>query len=203
MKRVVLASGNPGKLGELRALLAGLGFEVVAQAALGIGSPVENGPDLRTNALLKARHAAAASGLPAIGDDSGLEVDALGGRPGVFSARYAGRAASAADNNRRLLEELAGVPRDRRGSRFRCVIALVRDAGDPVPLVAEGVWEGRIGEEPRGAGGFGYDPLFIPVGGEFTAAELPAAEKNRRSHRGRALAALVDRLRALGITAPS
>ena len=194
MRRIVLASGNPGKLAELRALLAGHGCEVLAQEELGIAAPVEDGDDFRANALIKARHAAAASGLPAIADDSGLEVDALGGRPGVHSARYAGPAASAADNNQRLLAELADVPPQRRSARFRCVLACVRDAGDPTPLIAEGAWEGWIATAPRGAGGFGYDPLFIGVADGRTAAELPVAEKNRLSHRGQALAALGGRL---------
>ena len=203
MKRIVLASGNPGKLAELRALLASHGLEVVPQHELGIGSPVEDGSDYRANALIKARHAAAASGLPAIADDSGLEVDALGGRPGVHSARYAGPAASAADNNRLLLAELAGVPPERRGARYRCVIACVRDEVDPAPLVAEGTWEGRIAAGPRGAGGFGYDPLFINLADGRTAAELPAAEKDRLSHRGQALAALAARLGTLAPIARS
>ncbi|MBM5812523.1 MAG: RdgB/HAM1 family non-canonical purine NTP pyrophosphatase [Gammaproteobacteria bacterium] len=200
MKRIVLASGNPGKLAELRALLARHELELVPQAELGIAAAVEDGADLRANALLKARHAAAASGLAALADDSGLEVDCLGGRPGVHSARYAGPEATAADNSRRLLAELAGVPAARRGARFRCVLALVRSAADPEPLIAEGVWAGRIAEAPRGSGGFGYDPLFIGVTDGRTAAELPADEKNRLSHRGRALAALSVALAALAPT---
>lgn len=200
MRRVVLASSNPGKLAELRALLARHNVELVPQAQLGIAGAVEDGTDLRVNALLKARHAAAASGLAALADDSGLEVDALGGRPGVHSARYAGPEAAAADNNRRLLAELAGVPAARRGARFRCVLALVRSATDPDPLVVEGSWEGRIAETPRGSGGFGYDPLFIGVADGRTAAELAAEDKNRLSHRGRALAALARELEALAPT---
>ena len=137
--------------------------------------------------------------LPALADDSGIEIDALGGRPGVYSARYAGAAATDAANNARLLAELAGIPAERRGARYRCVLAFVHSADDPQPLLVSGTWEGRIGDVARGRGGFGYDPLFIPAGLECTAAELPAADKNRVSHRGQALRALVTRLAALGV----
>ncbi len=138
----------------------------------------------------------AASGLPALADDSGLEVDALGGRPGVYSARYAGPAASDSDNNARLLAELAGVPDERRSARYRCVLALLRSAEEPVPLLARGSWDGRIAQAPAGSGGFGYDPVFIPDGYQVSAAELPAAVKNALSHRAKALAGLVVELRA-------
>jgi XTP/dITP diphosphohydrolase len=198
MRRVVLATGNPGKLGEMRAILAGHGLEVVARSELGIEPPAEDGDSFIANALIKARHAAAASGLPAIADDSGLEVDALGGRPGLHSARYAGPAADDRANNARLLAELAGVPETRRGARYRCAMVFVRDAGDPDPIVAEAAWPGRIGFEPRGGGGFGYDPYFIVADGTQTAAEMPAEEKNRASHRGQALTALAARMRAAG-----
>ena len=195
--RVVLATSNPGKQREFQSLLAPLGYEVLLQSSLGIAAPEETGSSFEANALLKARHAARSAGLPALGDDSGLEVDALGGRPGVYSARYAGTGASDAANNARLLAELAAVPPARRGARYRCVLAFVRSADDPEPLLVSAAWEGRIGDTLRGAGGFGYDPLFIPAGLDCTAAELPAAEKNRVSHRGQALRALVERLAAL------
>lgn len=195
LRRVVLASGNAGKLRELQALLAGCGLEVLPQSALGIDSPPEDGESFTENALIKARHAARASGLPAIADDSGLEVDALGGRPGIHSARFAGEGCGDEDNIARLLQELAGVPTAARGARFHCAMVFVRDADDPAPLVREGSWEGSIGIERRGAGGFGYDPLFIVAGDTRTAAEMPAAEKNRVSHRAQALTALVAALR--------
>jgi XTP/dITP diphosphohydrolase len=197
MRRVVLATGNPGKLREMRAILADHGLEIVAQSELGIEPPVEDGDSFAANALIKARHAAAASGLPAIADDSGLEVDALGGRPGLHSARYAGVPASDRANNERLLAELADVPTGERGARYRCAMIFVRHADDPVPIVAEALWPGRIGFEAKGGGGFGYDPYFVTADGR-TAAEMPAQEKNRVSHRGQALAALAARMRAAG-----
>jgi XTP/dITP diphosphohydrolase len=198
MRRVVLATGNPGKLREMRAILAGHDLEIVAQTELGIEPPVEDGDSFAANALIKARHAAAAAGLPAIADDSGLEVDALGGRPGLRSARYAGPQSDDRANNERLLAELAGVPAEGRGARYRCAMAFVRHAEDPTPIVAEAQWPGRIGLEARGAGGFGYDPYFVAAGDTRTVAEMPAEEKNRISHRGQALAALAARMRAAG-----
>jgi len=192
--KLVLATANAGKQREFEALLAPLGMQLVLQSALGIDSVAETGATFESNALLKARHAAARSGLPALADDSGLEVDALGGRPGVWSARYAGATATDADNNAQLLSELAGLPPERRRARYRCVLALVRSAADAAPLFASGSWEGRIGTRPAGRAGFGYDPLFVPEGHDVTAAELPAAQKNALSHRGRALAALVAQL---------
>ena len=192
--RLVLATANAGKQRELGALLAPLGYEVVLQSTLGIEAVEETGDSFEANALLKARHAAAASGLPALADDSGLEVDALGGRPGVHSARYAGADASDADNNARLLRELNGLPAARRTARYRCVLALVRAADDPAPLIARGSWEGCIAPCAAGSGGFGYDPLFVPEGLQLTAAELPPARKNALSHRARAIAALIARL---------
>jgi XTP/dITP diphosphohydrolase len=196
---LVLATANAGKQREFEALLAPIGMQLVLQSVLGIDSVVETGATFEANALLKARHAAARSGLPALADDSGLEVDALGGRPGVWSARYAGATATDADNNARLLSELAGLPPERRGARYRCVLALVRSAGDAAPLIASGSWEGRIGTHAAGRGGFGYDPLFVPEGLEMSAAELPVAQKNASSHRGRALIALVTRLSLHGL----
>jgi XTP/dITP diphosphohydrolase len=194
--RLVLASGNAGKLRELSALLAPRGFDLVTQSSLGVSSTEETGDTFVDNALLKARHAAARTGCAAIADDSGIEVDALGGRPGVRSARYAGENATDEQNNALLLRELAGVALPSRTARYRCVIALVRSAGDPYPLVADGAWEGRILETPRGTGGFGYDPLFLPVGSSLTAAELAPAAKNAVSHRGLALRALLAKLDA-------
>ncbi len=194
----MLATGNPGKLRELRAILAGHGLEIVAQAEFGIAPPVEDGGTFVANALLKARHASAITGLAAIADDSGIEVDALGGGPGIHTARYAGPQAHESANNEKLLAELAGVPMARRSARYRCAMVFLRRAGDPSPIVAEASWEGRIGLEPRGTGGFGYDPLFIVEGGTITAAQMPAGDKNRVSHRGRALAALAALMREAG-----
>ncbi len=197
-RRVVLASGNPGKLREMRAILDGHGLEVVAQAELGIQPPVEDGDSYVANALIKARHAAAASGLPAIADDSGIEVIALGGRPGIHSARYAGAGADDEANNDKLLAELATVPGPGRAARYRCAMVFVREAADPSPVVAEASWEGRIGFARRGRGGFGYDPLFLVGNGDVTAAEMPEAEKNLVSHRGQALMALAEKMRLAG-----
>jgi len=198
MTRTVLASGNAGKLEELTAILAPLGLELVAQSALGIDSPPETGSTFLENALIKARHAARGSGLPALADDSGIEVDALDGRPGVRSARFAGEGASDADNLHKLLAELHDVPMEFRQARYHCVIAFVRRHDDPRPIVAHGTWEGRIALEPRGSRGFGYDPIFIPTlagvreagaPGRATAAELDPAVKNEVSHRAQALRA--------------
>jgi XTP/dITP diphosphohydrolase len=193
-RRVVLATGNAGKQRELSALLLPLGFELILQTTLGIAAAEETGTTFEANALLKARHASRASGLPALADDSGIEVDALGGRPGVRSARFAGKGASDADNNALLLRKLAGVPAEGRSARFRCVMAWVWRADDPAPLVARGVWEGSIAGAQRGNGGFGYDPLFVPSGLHVTSAEIPAEEKNALSHRAQALAALLEQL---------
>lgn len=194
--KVVLASANPGKLRELEALLGPLGWELAPQSAFGIEPAEETGDTFAANALLKARHAAAGAGRPALADDSGLEVDALDGRPGVRSARYAGPECDDAANNRRLLEELAGVPDAARAARYRCVIAFARAADDPAPVLAEGCWEGRILRAPRGANGFGYDPLFhVPTHG-CASAELEPAVKNGLSHRGAALRALLAAVRS-------
>jgi XTP/dITP diphosphohydrolase len=193
-ERVVLATGNRGKLRELRALLEDLALEVVPQADLGVESVEETGTTFEANALLKARHASRTTGLPAIADDSGIEVDALGGRPGVHSARYAGLDATDADNNAKLLHELADAA-EPRTARYRAVIVYVASADDPDPVVASGAWEGAIARAPRGDGGFGYDPLFLVGAGQLTAAELPPDEKNRVSHRAAALRELVAKLR--------
>jgi XTP/dITP diphosphohydrolase len=199
--RVVLATGNVGKLREMSALLAPLGFELLTQSALGILSPEETGTTFLENALLKARHAAGAAKLPAISDDSGIEVDALDGRPGVYSARFAGPSATDRENLHQLLAELHGVHPEFRQARYHCVIVFVRDAEDPDPIVAHGKWEGLIAAEPRGQGGFGYDPIFIPAGMHSTAAELTAEHKNKISHRALALLALVEELRERGLAA--
>lgn len=196
-KSILLASNNAGKIREIRALLADHHWQILPQAAFVAVEVEETGNTFLANALLKARHAARLSGLPAIADDSGLEVDALGGAPGVYSARYAGVGASDAANNAKLLDALAGVAEVERTARFRCVLVYVRDADDPAPLVAEGAWEGRILHELRGANGFGYDPLFwLPTHG-CTSAELPPAEKNQISHRGQALRALALQLQTV------
>ena len=201
MTRIVLASSNPGKLRELAALLAPLRLELLSQADLGIAAPEETGTTFRENALLKARHAAQHAALPALADDSGLEVDALGGRPGVHSARYAGAGASDTANLERLLQELQATPDGERTARYQCVIACVHRADDPQPLIATGTWAGHIVREPAGSGGFGYDPVFVPAGETCTAAQLPAARKNAISHRARALHALIAGLAREGYIA--
>jgi XTP/dITP diphosphohydrolase len=193
--KLVLASGNHGKLAEMHAILAGLDVTLVAQPDLDIGDVEETGTTFVENALLKARHAALASGLPALGDDSGLCVDALDGAPGLYSARYAGTHGDAAANIAKLLAALRDVPDERRTAHFHCTIVLLRSADDPAPLIAEGRWHGRILHAPRGKNGFGYDPVFFdPVLGTG-AAELDDTAKNRISHRGQALARLREILR--------
>ena len=190
---VVLASGNAGKLREFRALLAGLPLELQPQSAFGLQSADETGTTFEDNALLKARHAARATGAAAIADDSGLEVDALDGAPGVWSARFAGPSADDAANNAKLVAALAGLPPQLRGARYRCVLVYVSSAEAP-PLITTGSWEGQILDAPRGSGGFGYDPYFLVPALRLTAAELTPADKNRLSHRGIASAALVQAL---------
>ena len=191
--KLVLASGNAGKLAELRDLL-GDRCVLHAQSEFGIGDADETGLSFVENAILKARHAARATGLPALGDDSGLCVDALDGAPGLYSARYAGRHGDSEANIDKLLQALDGVPDDARTARFVCVLALVRHADDPMPLVAQGEWAGRILAARRGDRGFGYDPVFFSPAHGCSAAELPAAVKSRDSHRGRALARLRELL---------
>lgn len=188
--KLVLASGNRGKLAEMNAILADIGIELVAQRELGIDDADETGTTFIENALLKARHAARLSGLPALGDDSGLCVDALDGAPGLYSARYAGAHGDANANIAKLLAALRDVPDERRGAHFHCTIVLLRSADDPAPLIAEGRWHGRILHAPRGTNGFGYDPVFFDDTRGTGAAELDAATKNRVSHRGLALARL-------------
>jgi XTP/dITP diphosphohydrolase len=202
---LVLASGNAGKLGEMRAIfdgsgLASLDVELVAQSELGIADAEETGSTFVENAILKARHAARASGMPALGDDSGICVDALGGAPGLRSARYAGAHGNAAANIAKLLDALRDVPDAQRTAHFHCSIVLLRHADDPAPVIAEGRWHGTILRAPRGAKGFGYDPVFFdPVFGK-SAAELDPVEKNRVSHRGQALAKLREMLAMLRVS---
>ncbi len=197
IRKLVLASGNAGKLVELRDLLGDAGLALHAQSEFGVDDAEETGLTFVENAILKARHAALATGLPALGDDSGLCVDALDGAPGLYSARYAGGHGNADANIDKLLAALAGVDDARRTARFYCVLALVRHATDPQPLIAEGTWEGRILHARRGTGGFGYDPVFFDTRRGAGAAELEPALKNRISHRGQALSALRTRLASL------
>ena len=187
--KLVLASSNAGKLAELRDLLGG-GFELHAQSQFAVEDAEETGLSFIENAILKARHASRATGLAALGDDSGLCVDALDGAPGLYSARYAGSHGNSEANIDKLLGALDGVADEQRNARFVCVLALVRHADDPMPLVAEGIWEGRILHARTGDNGFGYDPVFFSPAHGCGAAELPAATKNRDSHRGIALAKL-------------
>jgi XTP/dITP diphosphohydrolase len=191
--KLVVASNNPGKLREFDALLAPLGWEILPQRALGVSECEEPYGTFVENALAKARHAAVSTGLPALADDSGLCARALGGAPGVNSARHAGEPKSDRRNNEKLLADLAGKA-DRR-AHYVCVLVFVRHADDPQPLIAEGEWHGEIVDAPRGTGGFGYDPYFFLPDAGVTAAELGAEEKNRRSHRGQALRLLVERLK--------
>lgn len=194
MDKLVLASGNAGKLKELSSLLAPLGIEVLPQSAFHVSEAEEPHPSFVENAIAKARHAARATGLPALADDSGLCVDVLGGAPGVLSARFAGEPKSDARNNALLLERLAGETN--RRARFYCALVLVRHADDPQPIIACGEWHGEILEATRGHGGFGYDPLFLVPDLDQTAAEIDHSLKNVLSHRGSAMRQLLERLRA-------
>jgi XTP/dITP diphosphohydrolase len=194
--RVVLASGNRGKLGEFAALFAGSPLEIVSQQDLGVPDVEETGLSFVENAIIKARNAARHTTMASIADDSGIEVDALDGAPGIYSSRYAGAQANDRANLEKLLHDLADVPEASRGARFQCVIVHMRHARDPMPLICQGTWEGRILFEARGANGFGYDPVFYVPTHDCSSAELPPEIKNRISHRGQALARL---LRALGV----
>jgi XTP/dITP diphosphohydrolase len=187
MKRLVLASGNPGKLAEMRDLLGDIGVDLVAHGELGIEDVEETGTTFLENAILKARHACRQSGLPALGEDSGLCVDALGGAPGLYSARYAGSPGNATANVAKLLDAMRDTPTEARQAHFYCALVLMRHAEDPMPLLCEGVWEGRILEAPRGHGGFGYDPVFYDPLVGLSAAEMDLGSKHRVSHRGQAL----------------
>lgn len=195
MKKLVIATGNAGKLKELQALLADAGFEIISQKTLGVTDADETGLSFVENAILKARHAAQATGLPALADDSGLCVDVLGGAPGIYSARYSGEGATDARNNEKLLASL--LPHRGQGAltaRFVCVLALVRHADDPLPLICQAEWEGEILEGLRGEQGFGYDPLFFVPGEGMSSAELPRERKNEISHRARALRELQGKI---------
>ena len=193
-EQIVLASNNAGKVREINQLLASQEITVVPQREFGISEAEETGLSFVENAILKARHASRESGLPAIADDSGLEVDALNGAPGIYSARFAGPGAADADNNRKLLEQLKEVPDEARTARFQCVLVYMRHAEDPTPLICQGTWEGRILRAPQGENGFGYDPLFLVPDKGCSSAQLPAEEKNRLSHRGQALQRLLSAL---------
>lgn len=195
MQKVVLATGNAGKVRELASLLNNFGLDVVAQSELNVESVEETGLTFIENAILKARHAAKVTGLPAIADDSGLAVDALGGAPGIYSARYAGEEASDQQNLQKLLLALQDVPDDRRQAQFHCVLVYLRHAEDPTPLVCHGRWPGVITREAAGSGGFGYDPIFFVPDAGKTAAELSREEKIAVSHRGQALKLLLEALR--------
>lgn len=195
MQKVVLATGNAGKVRELADLLGDFGLDVVAQTELGVESAEETGLTFIENAILKARHASQVTGLPAIADDSGLAVDVLGGAPGIYSARYAGVDASDQQNLEKLLATLKDVPDDLRKARFHCVLVYMRHAEDPTPLVCHGCWEGQITREAAGQGGFGYDPIFFVPSEGKTAAELTRDEKRAISHRGRALKLLLEAMK--------
>lgn len=201
MKTLVLASNNPGKLREFNALLAGMDFEAVPQAQFAVSEVAETGLSFVENAIIKARHAAAVSGMPALADDSGLEVDALNGAPGIYSARFAGPGASDGDNLNKLLIAMRDVPQHARGARFQCVIVYLRNAHDPMPVIAQGTWEGRILTAPAGANGFGYDPVFFVPTHDCSAAELDPAVKNMLSHRAQALRALQRAMSAQAVPA--
>lgn len=195
MQKIVLATGNPGKVRELANLLSDFGFDVIAQTDLGVDSAEETGLTFIENAIIKARHAAQVTGLPAIADDSGVSVDILGGAPGIYSARYAGIDASDRENLEKLLETMKDVPKEQRQAQFNCVLVYMRHAEDPTPLVCHGRWQGEITTREAGDGGFGYDPIFyIPELG-CTAAELSREQKSLISHRGQALTQLLDALR--------
>jgi XTP/dITP diphosphohydrolase len=193
-KKIILASSNQGKLKEFQQLLSGCGFEVLPQSDFFSESVEETGLTFVENALIKARYACSKTNLPAIADDSGIEVDALNGRPGIYSARYAGVDASEKKNNSLLLEELINIPDEKRTARYHAVLVYMRHAEDPTPVICHGVWEGLILREPRGAGGFGYDPLFYVPTHNCTSAELSKEEKNRISHRGKAMRELLEKI---------
>ncbi len=196
--QLVLASNNPGKLRELKELLACTDIELLPQSHFDVPEVAETGQTFIENAILKARAAAGIAGLPAIADDSGIEVDVLDGAPGIYSARYAGENASDQENLLYLLENLAAIGADKPVARYQCVIVCLRHARDPTPVIAQGTWEGYIVADLRGHNGFGYDPVFFVPSHQCTAAELPSAEKNRISHRGIALSEMIKKLRQPG-----
>jgi XTP/dITP diphosphohydrolase len=192
--KIVLASNNTGKLKEFQQLLAGRHFEVLPQAQFRIDDVEETGLSFVENAIIKARHASKIAGLPAIADDSGLEVDFLQGAPGIYSARFSGADASDAKNNQKLLEHLHGVPDEQRSARFQCILVYLRHPLDPTPLICQGTWEGYILKQAQGNNGFGYDPLFLDPATGLSSAELSKEEKNTRSHRAKALQSLLTQL---------
>jgi XTP/dITP diphosphohydrolase len=196
-KKIILASSNQGKLKEFQQLLSGCGFVVLPQSDFFSESVEETGLTFVENALIKARYACIKTNLPAIADDSGIEVDALNGRPGIYSARYAGVDAKDEKNNALLLEELINIPDEKRTARYHAVLVYMRHAEDPTPVICHGVWEGLILREPRGAGGFGYDPLFYVPTHDCASAELSKEEKNRISHRGKAMRELLEKVSQL------
>ncbi len=195
--RVVLASNNKGKLREFADLLGGLHLDIIPQAQLGVSDADEIGLTFVENAIIKARHAAQITGLPAIADDSGIEVDALNGAPGIYSARYGGPGVTDTINNQKLLRALADVPAAQRSAHYQCLIVYMRHALDPTPIICNGSWQGQILTAPQGSGGFGYDPIFFVPTHQCSGGELDAVEKNRISHRGQALRKLLEALREL------
>lgn len=195
LKKTVLASNNPGKVREFNQLLSGLNMEVIPQSEFNVEEIEETGLSFVENAILKARNAARCTGLPSIADDSGIEVDALRGAPGIYSARFDGVDASDEQNLQKLLAELSGVPDEKRSARFQCLLVFMRHDLDPTPLICQGTWEGRILHAPQGENGFGYDPVFYVPGEDCSSAELPSATKNRLSHRGQALQKLLASLK--------
>lgn len=194
MKRIVLATGNQGKVNELGSLLSSKGIDIVPQSQFDVSEVAETGTTFVENAIIKARHAAKCTGLPAIADDSGLEVDALNGAPGVYSARFAGENATDSNNIDKLLTDLQNIPNEQRSARFHCVLVYMTHADDPTPVICHGIWEGTIKQERHGDGGFGYDPVFWLESLEKSAAELTKEQKNSISHRGKALSQLVEKL---------
>ena len=194
MEKIVLASNNAGKVREIHDLLKDFDLEVVSQSEYNVDEIEETGLSFVENAIIKARYAAVKTGLPAIADDSGIEVDALNGAPGIYSARFSGEDASAKDNNKKLLEELKDIPAGKRTARYQCVMVFMRHAADPTPIIASGTWEGVILDAPKGSGGFGYDPLFYVPTHQCSAAELSAELKNKLSHRAKALISLLHEL---------
>jgi len=196
MKKIVLASNNKGKVREFNELFVNLGWEVIPQAELGVDEIEETGLSFVENAILKARNAAAHTGLPAIADDSGIEVDALNGAPGIYSARFAGLDASDEANLQKLLTDLKNVPDSERSARFQCLLVFMRHDLDPTPLISQGTWEGTILKAPQGDNGFGYDPVFYVAEEDCSSAELPAATKNKLSHRGQALQQFIQTIQS-------
>ncbi|MBP8172742.1 MAG: RdgB/HAM1 family non-canonical purine NTP pyrophosphatase [Aeromonadaceae bacterium] len=197
MNRIVLASNNKKKVAELNDMLLGLNFKVMPQSDFLVESVPETGSTFVENAIIKARHAARITGLPALADDSGLEVDALHGAPGVYSARFAGDDASDEDNLNKLLDELSGIPPIMRSARYWCVLAFLRHADDPTPILCQASWEGQIITEPKGENGFGYDPVFFVPDTGCTAAQLPPLIKNQSSHRAKALKEMIEKLQEI------